>query len=149
MVTTDSGDVPIEDIRAGMRVLTRDGFYPVKAAGMTRENAEVWTLTTSDGHALTGTPNHPVRTESEWRRLDSLQGKTLLCIGGRTTGHAAALVSAPAPVFDLTVDGPPEFFANGVLVHNCMDSLRYAVMSRFGGPDKRRIETGPGWGIAA
>ena len=149
MVTTDAGDVPIEDIRAGMRVLTRDGFYPVKAAGMTRENAEVWTLTTSDGHALTGTPNHPVRTESEWRRLDSLQGKTLLCIGGRTTGHAAALVSAPAPVFDLTVDGPPEFFANGVLVHNCMDSLRYAVMSRFGGPDKRRIETGPGWGIAA
>lgn len=30
-------------------------------------------------------------------------------------------------VYDLTVDGPPEFFANGVLVHN---SCRYLLMSR-------------------
>jgi hypothetical protein len=29
------------------------------------------------------------------------------------------------PVYDLTVDGPPEFYADGVLVHNCMDALRY------------------------
>jgi hypothetical protein len=28
-------------------------------------------------------------------------------------------------VYDLTVDGEHEFFANGVLVHNCMDALRY------------------------
>lgn len=30
------------------------------------------------------------------------------------------------PVFNLSVDGPPEFFANGILVHNC-DCLRYMV----------------------
>lgn len=29
-------------------------------------------------------------------------------------------------VYDLTIDGCHEFFANGVLVHNCIDSLRYA-----------------------
>lgn len=33
-----------------------------------------------------------------------------------------------APVFNLKVDGSPEFFADGVLVHNC-DGFRYAVMS--------------------
>ena len=33
---------------------------------------------------------------------------------------------APAPVFNLTVDGTPEYFASGVLVHNC-DAMRYAV----------------------
>jgi hypothetical protein len=51
----------------------------------------------------------------------------------------------PVPVFDLTVDGPPEFFANGILVHNCNDSLRYALFSRFGGPDRSRSESGPSW----
>lgn len=30
-------------------------------------------------------------------------------------------------VFDLTVQDKPEFFAGGVLVHNCQDSLRYAL----------------------
>jgi hypothetical protein len=27
--------------------------------------------------------------------------------------------SSPTKVWDLTVDGPPEFFADGILVHNC------------------------------
>ena len=29
-------------------------------------------------------------------------------------------------VYDLTVEGQHEFFANGILVHNCIDALRYA-----------------------
>lgn len=32
------------------------------------------------------------------------------------------------PVYNLSVRDQPEFYANGVLVHNCMDALRYAVM---------------------
>jgi hypothetical protein len=31
-------------------------------------------------------------------------------------------------VYDLTIDGPPEFYADGVLVHNCMDALRYMTV---------------------
>ena len=31
-----------------------------------------------------------------------------------------------APVYNLTVEGEPEYFANGVLVHNC-DSSGYIV----------------------
>ncbi len=30
-------------------------------------------------------------------------------------------------VYDLTVAEQPEFFANGILVHNCIDALRYAL----------------------
>ena len=33
------------------------------------------------------------------------------------------------PVYDLTVDDTHEYFANGVLVHNCMDAARYASIS--------------------
>lgn len=41
------------------------------------------------------------------------------------------------PVYNLTVDDAPEYYANGVLVHNC-DALRYAVMHLDGGPGPRR-----------
>lgn len=34
--------------------------------------------------------------------------------------------SVAEPVYDLTVDGAPEFFANGVLVHNSADTACYA-----------------------
>ena len=30
-------------------------------------------------------------------------------------------------VYNLEVEEPHEFFANGILVHNCLDALRYAV----------------------
>lgn len=36
------------------------------------------------------------------------------------------------PVFDLTIDGVHEFVANGVLVHNSMDALRYLCVGVFG-----------------
>lgn len=35
-------------------------------------------------------------------------------------------------VYDLTVDNQHEYFANGILVHNCCDALRYAIYSAFG-----------------
>lgn len=31
--------------------------------------------------------------------------------------------------YDLTIEGAHEFFANGVLVHNSIDTLRYIVYS--------------------
>ena len=35
-------------------------------------------------------------------------------------------------VFDLQVNDIHEYFANGILVQNCLDALRYAVWTRFG-----------------
>lgn len=42
-------------------------------------------------------------------------------------------------VYNLTVDSPHEFYANGILVHNSMDSIRYGVMDLMNGigPDER------------
>jgi hypothetical protein len=39
------------------------------------------------------------------------------------------------PVFNLEVNGPNEYFANGILVHNCSDAARYfchTVMGKGG-----------------
>ena len=34
-------------------------------------------------------------------------------------------------VYDLTIDGEHEYFANGVLVHNCIDASRYYVLGEL------------------
>lgn len=39
----------------------------------------------------------------------------------------------PSAVYNLQIDGAHEFYANGVLVHNC-DSLRYMLLNIGGGP---------------
>ena len=36
-----------------------------------------------------------------------------------------------ANVYDLTVEDAPEFFANGILVHNCMSAMRYVYQFRW------------------
>ena len=36
------------------------------------------------------------------------------------------------PVFNLAVEGVPEYYAAGVLAHNCMDATRYALHSALG-----------------
>lgn len=44
-------------------------------------------------------------------------------------GHVLTIeeVGMANEVYDLTVDDCHEFFANGILVHNCIDGLRYAL----------------------
>jgi intein/homing endonuclease len=34
-------------------------------------------------------------------------------------------------VYDLTIEDAHEYFANGVLVHNCMDAIRYAIYTKY------------------
>lgn len=38
-------------------------------------------------------------------------------------------------VFDIEVDGQHEFFASGLLVHNCIDAVRYAIEPLIGSMD--------------
>lgn len=60
----------------------------------------------------------------------SAQPVALGSVGIRSVGRDAKV----RPVYNLTVDGQPEFFANGILVHNCLDALRYLCHSRESAP---------------
>jgi phage terminase large subunit-like protein len=72
-VLTPLGEVPIEDIAAGDLVWTRQGWRPVTATRCTQRDAEVGTVTLSDGRTLTGTGDHRIWTENRgWTRLDAL-----------------------------------------------------------------------------
>lgn len=61
-------------------------------------------------------------------------GSTAIAGGDFATDTVRSVSVAPGlhDVFDLTVDGEHEFFANGILVHNSIDALRYAIAGRFG-----------------
>lgn len=65
LIATARGQVPIEQVRVGEYVWTRAGLRQVNHAGMTRTNAEVYALETTDGRTLTGTANHPVWVEGQ------------------------------------------------------------------------------------
>ena len=72
-IATGQGDIPIENIQAGMKVWTRQGLKSVISSGMTQENAKVKTVLFSDGRTLTGTPNHPIYVQGKgFIPIDSL-----------------------------------------------------------------------------
>ncbi len=56
------------------------------------------------------------------------------------------VLTGPRPVWNLAVDGNHEYYANGVLVHNC-DAMRYACL----GVDKDygAVEAPPDLALAA
>ena len=140
LIHTTRGEIPIEEVTTEDEVLTRKGFRKVLAAGMTKRNAYVITVTFSNGKSLTGTPNHHIFVENKgWEPLVSLRsGDKVIDSGGgyccrRQTEFVVKegeLEEEKADVYNLTVDEEHEYFANGFLVHNCYDAAAYGVMSR-------------------
>lgn len=133
LVATEGGQVPISSVRAGDRVWTRDGLRQVTWSGMTRAAAPVLDLHLSDGSTIRATADHPVFVASRgWVRMDALRYGDILVAWTARCGSAPAVVrlvpAGTADVYNLAVEGMHEFFANGVLVHNC-DAARYAIAS--------------------
>jgi len=74
LVTTARGDIPIESVVVGDRAWTRYGWRLVTRQAQTGSLVPVVTLTTSDGRALRGTPNHPVWIDGRgWVPLNGLR----------------------------------------------------------------------------
>lgn len=65
MVQTMLGERPIEQIKAGERVLTPFGFKRVLRSWLTRRDAEVIRVDLSNGRSLTVTPKHEVYIASK------------------------------------------------------------------------------------
>jgi len=141
LVRTLRGDVPIENVVVGDEVLTREGFREVEWSGCTGWSDCLYEVTVEDGRRVTATVGHPVWTldrgfiaiesvkvgqqvltlDDSWECLESIKGVVLtvgLCHGSKE------------PVYNLKVKEVPEFFANGVLVHNCdASSMAFNVLT--------------------
>ena len=73
LVLTSRGDVPIEQVVAGDRVMTRAGWRPVVRAWQASPSREVWAVK-SGGKTLIATPDHEVYTVGRgFVRVDALR----------------------------------------------------------------------------
>jgi hypothetical protein len=70
-IETENGPLPIELVKAGMKVLTRQGYKIVSNAGFTRV-APIFKLTTDD-KILYGTGNHPIYCNGEWVAMENIK----------------------------------------------------------------------------
>ena len=73
MVLTERGEVPIENICAGDKVVTPDGLAHVSGAGIVKVADELIEVTLKDGSRLTMTPEHKVFTTTGLVKADSLR----------------------------------------------------------------------------
>lgn len=80
LVRTDIGERTIETIEPGDVVATRDGYMPVRWAGITQADAELVVAELSNGRELIGTSNHPLFSPDRgFFRLDeAVYGDNLL-----------------------------------------------------------------------
>jgi phage terminase large subunit len=98
LVTTSTGPVPIEDIRPGTLVATRDGWRPVVAAGMTNPAADVVTVHLDNGTTVTATPDHPFWvSDTGWQRCDSMGYGDILGSWNPTSSPSTGSATAATP----------------------------------------------------
>ena len=121
MIITDRGQVPIESLRDDDKVLTRSGFCGMNWHGKTRIG-NTYEATLSNGTILRGIGSHEIMTNEGWKRLDCLKfGDSLESSGKKNFISVVALgkTGVKEQTYNLGVDGPEEYYANGILVHNC------------------------------
>lgn len=127
-IITDCGTKNIEDIKIGDNVLTRTGYKKVLASECTNENAKVMTVKFNNGASLTGTPNHPIfMSDGSIKDLGVLRVNE--SVMGAFSNPAVTEIFKECgthKVYNLTVEDNHEYFANGILTHNC-DALVWAL----------------------
>lgn len=83
-VATDKGHKPIEDVRFGDMILTRNGYRMCLAAWQASPSEDVWCVQDSAGNELIGTGNHRVWTARGWVTIDALRYGDVVLTEGLT-----------------------------------------------------------------
>jgi hypothetical protein len=143
-ISTINGKKNIEDIEIGDLVLTRKGYKPVIEANPTRKS-KVIEVEFTNGRKLKATKDHRIYTKNrgfiplnEIRYSDIIEVEENYkrdVIKQQKLAQKNVWVSSFGKqeekiVYNLSVAEQPEYFANGILVHNCHDMIRYYCMSR-------------------
>lgn len=127
MVATPNGPVPIERLSPGDTVLSFDHIAnkivpKTVVATQSSLSADLITTKCSTGTTITSTSDHKFFTPSGYRPAASLSiGEELVALEhAHVTGSIRIDNPVPATVYDIQVADTHNFFANGILVHNCL-----------------------------
>ena len=129
MVETEEGEVRIADIKPGNMVFTSYGLCPVKAVGRRIYLGSMISITAGKNW-LVATDKHPVSVAGKgWMPMNELELNDVLYVSSDDRGFVYPLeeveissitsTHALMMVYNLEMEEYPEFFANGILVHNC------------------------------
>lgn len=145
VITTRGGGKPIEDIGVGDQVLTRAGWQRVDGTFKRCYGGDLIEVSAGQ-RQVSMTPEHRVLTRRGWVKAESLeQGQDAVFLLAVILAHKLFLRHNSVPfyypsavmaqrrlrgnalfVYNLSIKGKPEFFANGILLHNCRDCSRVA-----------------------
>lgn len=150
LVDTADGQIPIRDLvgKSGFSVWcfsedeARFIRAPVRWVKKTRESVEVWRVTLANGKSIRATLDHKflLYPGDEWKRLRKLIHMDVLMARGPVDQYDPVGIVDIRPdgyedVYDLLVNGPHNFVANGVVVHNsetscisCMEAQACGVI---------------------
>ena len=154
LIETENGLKRIDSIKVGERVWTSGGLKSVERLWKNgyKKICNITLFFANFQVRMSVTPDHKVKAGKQWKKVSELKRGDILWVSsfsmernsGQTdsgTQNAAVAVvlqdieirsEEKREVFDLQVNDIHEYFANGILVHNCLDALRYAVWTRFG-----------------
>ena len=140
-ISTNNGLIAIENIQENDLVLTRYGYKKVTAI-LPIAYKKVFQLNTRDGKVLTGTADHPIFVDGIWISLSELKnGFELTCVSPAYNEIEIDFVKetyeldGEQRVYNFSVEDSPEYFANGILTHNC----DYKAGKRVYGGAKKKL----------
>ena len=111
-IATISGDKNIQDIKVGDKVLTSDGYQEVIRTS--RRQAEVICNV-----GLCGTPNHPVYSKIDdcYKELKDMKENEIVKLNDKQ--YECQNLTGVQTVYNIEVANTHNYYANGILVHNC------------------------------
>mgnify|MGYP002523721003 CR=1 FL=1 len=111
-ITTINGDKNIQDIKVGDKVLTSDGYQEV--IRISQRQAEVICNV-----GLCGTPNHPVYSKIDncYKDLKDIKENETVKLNDKQ--YECQNLTGVQTVYNIEVANTHNYYANGILVHNC------------------------------
>ncbi len=129
LISTPSGPVPIESLKAGDAVLSFDGNNIVESKvvkTMVTPDRSYGYINLPNGKTLGVTPEHPFYNSStkEWFEIGNIDGSQSLLELKEESVHSVSAVNTSfstehvGVVYNIEVDTFHNYFAEGILVHN-------------------------------
>ena len=124
MITTDKGQTPIENIKVGDKVLTRQGYKKVLWSGVSDINRQVYKVQTDKGNYIIGTDNHRILTTRGFCDIDSIRYGDKVLIGGTQCNQTESQC--------MELNGTDTQTQKGEVIENIINTVAYIFTIIFG-----------------